>query len=169
MINFHLIFGLLSLISGLVVIFMPKGTGQHRLWGYVYVISMLILCGSSFFIMELFGNFGVFHVMSLVSLITVIFGYGIMIQKKIPLSRRVAVHYKMMLFSYVGLVMATNSHFFKYLGPYLFKLGMSKVAALVITALVLWIIPYAIGSFFIYRYWPVFKKRFSDKTMVLES
>jgi uncharacterized membrane protein len=112
MIAFHTACGLVALVAGAVVVLMPKGTRRHRQAGWVYVISMALLCATSFFIFELFGGFGVFHVMALVSSVSVLGG----MVAPLLLRGRVRggwldMHFQFMLWSYVGLVMATGSHF----------------------------------------------------------
>jgi len=162
MIIFHTICGLLALISGLIVIFLPKGNRQHKTWGYIYIISMLTLCITSYFIYEMFGEFGAFHVLAGVSLVSVIGGWWTirMFQK----SKKIGAlngHYKFMLFSYVGLVMATGSHFFGYTIAFLKTQGLSMGVILTICALVFWVIPYIVGSVLIYRNWTFFKLKYS--------
>lgn len=74
---------------------------------------MYALVLSSFAIFEVFGRFGAFHVLALVS------GGTLSIALYFPLFRRahsgwMEHHYFWMAYSYVGLVMATGSHLFEY-------------------------------------------------------
>ncbi|WP_158666626.1 hypothetical protein [Salinibacter altiplanensis] len=63
-----------ALLSGGTVVGMRKGTRRHRYVGWIYVATMIFLCVTSFFIYELFGGFGPFHVAALISLVSVIGG-----------------------------------------------------------------------------------------------
>lgn len=151
MIAFHTACGFVALIAGGIVVFMQKGTRRHRQAGWVYVVSMALLCSTSFFIYELFGRFGAFHAAALVSSVSVLGGI------LAPLSRRwigenwMEAHYKFMLWSYVGLVMATGSHFFEPIGPLFLKhTPLGRGGSLLATAIVCWGLPAAVGSYFIY-------------------
>lgn len=111
----HTLLGSLALINGAANILLPKGTRLHRRIGKAYATSLVLTLITSFFIYDLFGSFGPYHVMSIVSAITL----GLALY--FPFFRRgdpgwIHHHYMWMSFSYVGLVMATNSHLFPY-GP----------------------------------------------------
>ncbi|MEL6122114.1 MAG: DUF2306 domain-containing protein [Bacteroidota bacterium] len=113
LVTVHTLFSVLALLSGLVVFFLPKGTMRHKQIGYTYVVSMFALIITSFWIFDLFAGFGVFHAMSIVSLVTLI------IALYFPLFGRSGelwfiAHYIWMGYSYVGLVMAAGSHLFEY-------------------------------------------------------
>ena len=47
---------------------MKKGTGVHRLVGFVYALTMFGVLGSAMLIYNLTGDFGPFHILALVSL-----------------------------------------------------------------------------------------------------
>jgi hypothetical protein len=60
-------------------------------------------------------------------------------------------HYRFMLWSYVGLVMATGSHFFEPLGSLFYHhTPLSQLGSLAITVLACWGAPATIGALFIY-------------------
>ncbi len=163
MIIFHTLCGLTALVSGLVVIFLRKGHQQHRIWGFVYLASMLTLCITSFTIYEFFGNFGAFHVLAMVSLVSITGGWiSIRIFKRDEKTSSLKGHYMFMLFSYVGLVMATGSHFFGYVYPFMLARGFSNTFIFAVCASSFWILPYLIGSILIYRNWPRFARRFEQ-------
>jgi uncharacterized membrane protein len=63
----HTALGVVALASGAWNLLARKGTPRHRLVGWIYAGSMAGLIGTSFAIFELFGRFGPFHAMSLVS------------------------------------------------------------------------------------------------------
>jgi uncharacterized membrane protein len=101
----HLISGIVALIFGGCVILMKKGTLAHRRIGYIYVFSMTILILSSFCIYRLFGRFGVFHFLSLVSTFSLVAGM-IPMFKKVRKPKDYETHFKRMYWSVVGLYAA---------------------------------------------------------------
>ena len=163
MIIFHTINGSIALVSGLAVVLLNKGTQIHRIIGYIYVASMYVLCFASFAIQDttpFFRGFGLFHVMALASILTVTAGL-------VPALYRGKFrnwydwHYSFMLWSYVGLIMAFNSHFFREVFLFFGKeVGLGKVAGLILSILVLWGLPPAFGTILINRRVPLYRQRF---------
>ena len=98
----HTAFAVIAMIAGLWVVFKPKGTKLHKRIGYTYVISMLSLCISSFW-MHTFGTFGIFHFASVVSLLGIIGG---MIPALLRTRNWLGYHYHFMSWSVVGLYAA---------------------------------------------------------------
>ena len=152
MLIFHTVTAILALLAGFPIFFSEKGTRFHKRWGKVYVGSMLAMCMSSFWLTSttpFTQGFDVFHVMALVSLVTLIVGV-------VPLFFRYRfagwweMHYFFMLYSYVGLVMALGSHFFKVLSG----LPLNWRAAL------LWGLPFIVGTILIHWKRLFFKARF---------
>ena len=84
---------------------MKKGTLVHRRVGYGYVLSIGVLIISSFGIYRLFGRFGVFHALSLVSTFSLVAGMLPMF-RKIRKPGHYETHFKRMYFSVVGLYAA---------------------------------------------------------------
>ena len=98
----HLLFSIISMITGLIVILNTKGTKFHKRVGYVYVVNMLLLNISSFFISN-FNGFSIFHFFAIVSLITILAGmYPVLKRTKNWLQK----HYYFMAWSVVGLYCA---------------------------------------------------------------
>lgn len=136
----HTLFGVAALISGAWNLVAIKGTRRHRTVGWVYVGSMTGLIFTSFGIFEVFGGFGPFHVLSLVS------GGTLAIAIYFPLRRKhhgswMVQHYFWISYSYVGLIMATGSHLFEYGPPGWPFWGR---------AVLYWVIPYIVGSALIF-------------------
>jgi uncharacterized membrane protein len=102
----HVCLGFSSIISGLIVLLMQKGTGKHRLVGRVYVLSMLGLNLTAFGIYKLYDGWGFFHWMAVASLVPLMAGYCAILYKKI------VAHYYFMSWSYIGLLCATISELF---------------------------------------------------------
>jgi len=102
----HLAIALFAVVIGTLVVLSKKGTQRHRLLGRAYVGAMIGVNLTAFLIYELFGGFGLFHWMALVSLLTVLAGY-------IPARSRVpgwkVRHAYFMAGSYVGLIAALSA------------------------------------------------------------
>jgi uncharacterized membrane protein len=97
----HLIASTLALISGTMVLFAAKGTKLHKQVGYGYAASMVIMLITSFMMYNLFGKFGIFHWLAVVSTITLAAGMLPMILKR-PASY-ISFHYNFMYWSVFGL------------------------------------------------------------------
>ena len=99
---FHTITAVLAMLFGTMVVLRTKGDRLHKRLGYTYVICMLALNISAFFIVN-FDGFSIFHFFAIVSLITVLGGI-------IPAIRRppnwFGFHYYFMSWSVVGLYCA---------------------------------------------------------------
>ena len=100
----HLIFAVVALLSGTVVIMRRKGTRNHKRIGYVYVVSMITMLVTSFMIYRLYGKFGIFHCLAVVSTITLLGGMVPMLLKK-P-KGYVSMHFNFMYWSIIGLYAA---------------------------------------------------------------
>jgi len=99
----HLLASCVALVAGMWVLATAKGTVRHRRIGYVYVVAMVVLNVTAMMIYRLFGGFGIFHVLALVSGATLAAGM-------VPLLLRrpsgVAWHLSMMYWSVVGVYAA---------------------------------------------------------------
>lgn len=138
-IAFHTAVGVVALLSGAANVLAPKGTRRHRRVGWTYAIAMYVLILSSFGITELFGSFGAFHVLALVS------GLTLTLALRFPLRRHrhpgwMEHHYFWISYSYVGLLMATGSHLFERFPQLPLAWG----------ALLFWGLPYLVGSILIF-------------------
>jgi uncharacterized membrane protein len=101
----HLLSGRLALVFGGAVLILKKGTKFHKQVGYIYVFNMTILILSSFAIYRLFGKFGLFHYLSLVSTFSLVAGM-IPMFKKVRTLKDYEIHFKRMYWSVVGLYAA---------------------------------------------------------------
>lgn len=153
MIHFHTWNGVIALVAGLFVLLLPKGTQLHRRAGYVYVAAMVLLCVTSFSIRDstpFFHGLGMFHLMGLVSLGTLVAGLLPMLRHP-RAANAYRLHFRLMAWSYIGLVMATNSHLFRPLFLWLRDQSGSVALALVLTVLFAWVIPPVVGRRLIAR------------------
>ena len=99
---FHFLTAIISLITGTIVLLNTKGTLFHKRVGYVYVIAMLTLNLSSFFILN-FGGFSLFHFFAIISLLTVLGGIRAAWKRD---ENWLTAHYYFMSWSVVGLYAA---------------------------------------------------------------
>ena len=100
----HASLGLASIVLGAVVVFRRKGGMMHRLIGLAYVLCMLLLNVTALLIYDLWGGFGPFHWLAILSLATTIAGF-------VPawLGRPAGwldIHARCMAWSYAGVVAA---------------------------------------------------------------
>jgi uncharacterized membrane protein len=105
----HIIFGILSLITGTTVILTRKGNRiSHRFWGYFYLFSMVATNATSLVIYELTGTFNMFHWSALASLIIMTVGMLPVFTKR-PRAGRAWLprHAHFMAGSYLGVILAT--------------------------------------------------------------
>lgn len=105
----HMIFGLLSLLTGTIVILTRKGNRlSHRFWGYFYLFSMLATNVTSLVIYDLTGRFNMFHWSALASLIVLFIGMlPIFTRKPRANGGWLPRHAHFMAGSYLGVVLAT--------------------------------------------------------------
>ena len=104
----HGIIGLAALVFGLVVITQGKGSASHRLWGSLYVVSMVLLNASALAMYDFNGRFNAFHVFALVSLATLAAGWTPALLRR-PARLWYERHAMFMAWSYVGLLAAFSS------------------------------------------------------------
>ena len=57
----HIIFAITALLSGMLVLLLPKGTVRYQRVGYAYVASMMVVLITTFGIYRLFGRFDLVH------------------------------------------------------------------------------------------------------------
>ena len=101
----HVAFSVSAIISGAIVLFANKGTVFHRWMGRVYVVGMLGLNVTALMIYRLFGGFGPFHVLALLSLGSIAAGI-IPVWMRRPKDRWLQRHYQFITGSYLGLIAA---------------------------------------------------------------
>jgi uncharacterized membrane protein len=101
----HTTFAVASLVLGAVVLSLTKGTERHRVLGMLYVLSMFGLNVTALSIYRLFGGFGVFHALAVLSLAGLLAGFAAAFLKR-PRHAWLEYHYLGMGWSYVGLCAA---------------------------------------------------------------
>lgn len=68
----HFFLACLALITGAAIFLKSKGTKWHKRYGYIYVVSMLLMNITAIPLATLFGGLGPFHFFILISLPTVL-------------------------------------------------------------------------------------------------
>jgi uncharacterized membrane protein len=124
----HIVAALSALVAGAAVLVSPKGTRRHRAIGASYVVALLAVDVAALSLHRE-NSFGVFHVLALVSLVTIVVGMApLLLCKRSP--PIIATHAYCMTWSYAGLVAA----------------GCGQLAAVVGQHVGAWIVPFAIGT-----------------------
>lgn len=106
----HLVVSVIALITGLWVLCSPKGTKRHKQIGYLYALSMALLNLTAFMIYKLYGKFGIFHWLAVVSSITLVIGIYPVIRKKAK--NYLLTHFSFMYWSVIGLYCAFAAEVF---------------------------------------------------------
>lgn len=101
----HLVFAISALAAGVTTLFRRKGDRRHRVVGYWYVASLLLVNVSALSVYEDSAAAGPFHVLATVSLVTLFCGFVPVFFRR-PVSRWPHLHAYFMSWSYVGLVAA---------------------------------------------------------------
>jgi uncharacterized membrane protein len=104
----HVATAVAAMAAGLGIVLMRKGTRVHRRVGYFYVVSMVALNVSSFFIFSLTGRFSPFHVASMFSLTILVAGFLPVFLRR-PQGGWLRLHMEFMVWSYIGLLAAAVS------------------------------------------------------------
>jgi uncharacterized membrane protein len=101
----HTIAATCALIAGLVIFSRPKATTTHRVLGYLYVVSMLIMLSTSLTIYHLTHHFNFLHFFTLIATPPLLLGLSFAMFRR-PRGAWVGLHYYWMNWSYIGLVSA---------------------------------------------------------------
>ncbi len=101
----HLLASVIALVSGTGVLFLTKGTRTHKRIGYIYTVAMTVLLVTAFSIYRLFGGWGIFHWLAVLSTVTLLGGL-IPILIKRPRVGHIALHFSFMYWSVMGLYAA---------------------------------------------------------------
>ncbi len=98
----HFVSACISLVAGTLVLGIEKGTRAHKIVGYFYTASMLIVFSTSFMIYRLYNGFGIFHVFAIIGTLTLLSGMvPILLFKKNENS--ISLHMSFMYWSVMGL------------------------------------------------------------------
>jgi uncharacterized membrane protein len=149
----HVVAGVLALAAGVGVFVATKGTRRHRAMGWTYAGAMFAVCASSFWIGGYDSGASIsFHILSAFNIVMLALGVGGAMRRRTS-SRWFRAHYFFMLYSYFGLVMATDSHL----------LRMLPGRSLLVKGLVLWGLPWLLARRWIQGRYEDFAARFGER------
>jgi uncharacterized membrane protein len=120
----HVIFGFTSLVLGVGIFSLTKGTALHRAVGALYVLSMFGLNVTALTIYRVFGGFGVFHIFSLINIVLLLAGFSAVLLQR-PRKKWLRYHYYFIGWSYVGLWAATVSEVITRVPGWLFAVAVA--------------------------------------------
>jgi len=106
----HTITALMALITGSLILAQTKGTSLHKITGRIYGISMLSVCATAFMIYRVHETFGVLHLFSLVSTVTLLLGMLPLYMK--GYKNPIITHLSWMYWSVIGLYCAFGAEIF---------------------------------------------------------
>ncbi|MFN4080949.1 MAG: DUF2306 domain-containing protein [Saprospiraceae bacterium] len=132
----HLWTAVAALLAGTLVLAMPKGSVLHKCIGYAYVASMVPMLITSFFIQRLYGGWGVFHVSSVVSSLTLAAGMlSVWFRRHIRPWKR--LHWGFMYWSVIGLYAAFAAELMVRIPdtPFYAMVGVATAAVMVLGGL----------------------------------
>lgn len=134
----HIVFAIAALTLGAAVAFRPKGGQRHRTLGYCYAISLLLVNVSALTVYEDSAGAGPFHVLALISLVTLISGF-IPAFLRLPVTSWLGLHAYFMSWSYVGLVAAGVAQIATMLSSLtpLLAVGVPSIVVVIIGALLI--------------------------------
>lgn len=101
----HLLASIAALLSGTAVLILAKGTRTHKRVGYIYTAAMAVLLVTAFSIYRLFGGWGIFHWLAVISTITLLGGLLPILMKR-PKGAYIGLHFSFMYWSIMGLYAA---------------------------------------------------------------
>lgn len=116
----HLLAAVVALGSGAIVLGARKGTRTHKIWGYVYLVAMVLLNGTALVKYDLTGSFNLFHATAILSSFTIAGGIALALVFRATRDRRaIAAHGTFMIWSYFGLFVALVAEVFTRALPYM--------------------------------------------------
>lgn len=152
----HLVFAIAAFILGAVVVFRPKGGLRHRTLGYFYAISLLSVNVSALSVYEEAVGLGPFHILAIISLVTLISGFIPAFLRR-PVSSWLNLHAYFISWSYVGLVAAGVAQIVTMWSnwPAQFTVGLPSILIVIIGAMLIHTrVPKILTAFASGRYQP---------------
>lgn len=112
MVPVHVSAGLLAVLAGGFVVLARKGTRLHRRTGWIYAAAMAVMLASSFTLTSPNGALTGFHAISVASAVLLLAGLSLpaLLRRRVPAWR--VWHLRLMLTSYLTLVMTMTGQFF---------------------------------------------------------
>lgn len=159
--NIHLLSSAIALGAGLFILLTTKGTKLHKRIGYLYALSMIVLNATAFMIYNLYGKFGLFHWLAVVSSLTLLAGLFPVISKR-P-RNYLLLHFNFMYWSVIGLYAAFVAETFSRLPNYVLTESGEPM-----TVFYKWVgigmaLVMTVGVLFFIKFRPIWTTRYSDR------
>lgn len=104
--DLHVLAAGLSLPLGAAVLLRAKGTRAHVNLGRLYLLAMLLVSLPALLVYDITGRPGIFHLLAVVSLVTLALGWLSAPSRRSSMRSDVRVHATFMAWSFIGLVTA---------------------------------------------------------------
>lgn len=118
----HLAAALAAVVSGPLIFLRRKGDLVHRIAGYTYVLSMLVVNTLALTSYELTGGFNIFHGFAIASLASLMGGFAaVRVAGLTNMFEPLRAHAIFMGWSYFGLVLAGSSQLAYHIAPGYFQ------------------------------------------------
>lgn len=157
----HLVVSIVALVTGTMNVFLTKGTFLHRKVGWIYSIAMAIVLVTAFLMYNLYGRWGVFHWMAVISTLTLVLGLFPVLTRK-PSKKYVLLHFCFMYWSVIGLYGAFISEVFVRLPKMVIENGAPNKAFYLMMNIGI-VATMGLGVFFFLKLKPKWAKQFGEK------
>jgi uncharacterized membrane protein len=120
----HFLFAITAVLIGASQLLGKKGTSAHKVWGRLWVVMMLIICLTSFWIKELMPN-GIFWGYSPIHLLSIFVIFQISLGVYFAKVGNTIGHKKCMTYTYMGGLIIAGAFTF-YPGRLLYKVFIAN-------------------------------------------
>ena len=158
------IIGFFTLLAGLVICFLDKGTKKHMFWGRVYSFSLLLLVVFSFILKKPNDFLGAYLIFLLISAILVVSSIVVLILRH-GIKLWVVWHYILMLYSFLLLAIGICSVYLDHFTQLLTNQKMVESEANVVSRIIFWFLPFIIGTIWIFAKKRNYESKFMKKMM----
>lgn len=133
----HVIAAVAALLTGTWVLFDKKGTQTHIKVGYAYILAMSVMLATAFGIYHLWGKWGIFHYMAVVSSVTLALGMWPVLRKNRK-PESIYYHFSWMYWSVIGLYAAFASEMLTRIPetPFFGMVGVATTVIMVVASIV---------------------------------
>ena len=160
----HTVLGLFALLIVYIICRKDKGTRKHRQWGRVYILNMVLLGITTFLVRDLRTGIGAYKVFMILSLIFIPAAiYPLVFRKHIKVW--VVWHYIFMLYSFLFLLIASITLFIDDLRDFLMTFKIVESEANVVSRVLLWFLPFIIGTIWIFSKKRAYESKFRNLMM----
>ena len=160
----HTTIGLFAILAGFIICYKDKGTRKHRLWGRIYVISLILLGITTFLFRDPRPGIGAYKMFIILSLLFIPAAvYPLVFRKYIKVW--VVWHYTFMLYSFLFLLIASVTLFIDDLRDFLMTFKIIESEANVVSRVLFWFLPFIIGTIWIFSKKRAYESKFRNLMM----